>query len=304
MKKLLNKLLFGHSFFKEYPAVSIDGNAIGEKVFLESNGTQSDVSQNHWLLSLEPMIFGVWTDDVPEKHQKATLYFNSKQNETVAVVDLNLTDSISEKEGTLLLFEVQKSKLLYLNSLKTYLIYVLYYKKPKQSFSQFKNLAAAFSYPRKVRLVSFKKGDYFNTFPMDLVGNVPGTNRFVFGLRHSNTALDKIIEEKKIVAAEFPAFLKEEVYLLSKHHLGKPPSIGSLPFKVMATPLYGFPIPETALKYHEIKIIKTLNLGSHMLLLGEAMNSVLVNEKTDTLYHIHFMNHLRQKENNNEYPVV
>ncbi len=295
MKKLINKLLFGHSFFKEFPAVSIDENAINEKVFIEIDETKSDVSKRHWLLSLEPMVFGVWFDkDLPndDKNSNYKLYFKSEQNKTIAVLTLNFKEKISENEGALLLFEVEKSELFYLNSLKTYLIYILYYKKPKQSFTQFKNLAAAFSYPRKVRLVSFKKDDYFNIFPMDLVGNIPNTNKFVFGLRHSNTTLEKIIETEKIVVTEFPSTLKDAVYQLSRHHSDNPPSIESLPFKVIMSKLYDFPIPEAVINYNEIKIIKTLNLGSHMLLLGQISNTVTVNENETNLYHIHFLNYL------------
>ncbi len=307
MKKLLNKLLFGQTFFKEFPAVSIDENSITEKVFLEIDGAKSDVSKKHWLLSLEPMVFGVWFDEyVPNTNNKTDykLSFNSKQNKPVAVLTLKFTELISENKGTLLLFEVDKSKLFYLNSLKTYLIYSLYYKKPSQSFNQFKNLAAAFSYPRKVRLVSFKKDDYFNIFPMDLVGSIPDTNRFVFGLRHTNSTLDKIIKTKKIVAAEFPSTLKDAVYKLSHHHSGNPPNLDSLTFKVIKTKLYEFPIPEIAIKYHEIEIIKTLNLGSHMLLWGEAINTVTGNEKEDNLYHIHFLNYHYQRKNNFQYDLV
>ncbi|QBZ96858.1 hypothetical protein [Flavobacterium sangjuense] len=298
MKKLLNILLFGNTFFKEYPAVSIDENEIKERVFFEVDGKQIDVSQRHWLLSLEPMVFGIWFENVPnfDKKTKGKLYFKSGQNKTLAIVELNLTESITEKEGILLLFTVEESNLFYISPFKTKLIYELYYKKPNLSYILFKNLAAAFSYPRKVRLVSFKKDDYFNIFPMDLAGNIPNTNYFVFGLRHTNNTLDKIIEEKKIVVAEFPSTLKEEIYQLAKHHSGNPPSVDALPFSILETNSYQFPIPESVIQYDEIEILKTLNLGSHMLLFGKTINTIVVNENAANLYHIHFLNHLNQNQ--------
>ncbi|MCF6128465.1 hypothetical protein L1S35_02195 [Flavobacterium sp. AS60] len=298
MKKLLNILLFGNAFFKEYPAVSITENEIKENVFFEVDEKQTDVSQKHWLLSLEPMVFGIWFESAPnfDKKNKGKLYFKSGQNKTLAIVELNLTEIITEKEGILLLFTVEESELFYISPFKTKLIYGLYYKKPKLSFNLFKNLTAAFSFPRKVRLVSFKKDDYFNIFPMDLVGNIPGTNHFVFGLRHTNNTLDKIIEEKKIVAAEFPSSLKEEIYQLAKHHSGNPQGIDALPFSILETNLYQFPIPESVIQYDEIEILKTLNLGSHMLLFGKTINTIVVNENTANLYHIHFLTHLNQNQ--------
>ncbi|MCF6131633.1 flavin reductase family protein [Flavobacterium wongokense] len=302
MRKLLNMILFGQSFFKEFPAVALDANSMTDKVLFEINGKQFDVSQTQWLLSLEPMVFGIWSDNDLgiDKESNCQLHFHSKENIRVAVLELKFTDSISEKEGMLFLFEVQHSEVFYCSSFKMRLIYNLYYKRPGQSFSQFNKLAAAFSYPRKVRLISFKKEGYFNIFPMDLAGSVPETDWFVFGLRHSNKTLERIIEEGKIAASEFPASLKEEIYALSKHHSGNPPELDSLPFDLKPTQEFEFPIPEAAIKYHEIEIKKTLNLGSHMLLWGKAINTVTVNEEKPNLYHIHFLNYL----NNPEYSLV
>lgn len=307
MKKLIHKLLIGNAIFKEFPAISIDENAINEKVFIEIDNTKIEVSKSHWLLSLEPMVFGVWlSKDNPtiDKKTKCTLYFNSKRNETVAVLRLIFTNSIKENEGKLYLFEVKKSSLFYFNLFKIWLIYEIYYRKPKQSFLQFKNLVTAFSYPRKVRLVSFKQDKYINLFPMDLIGDIPDNNRFVFGLRHFNATLGKIIEEKKIVVIEFPYFLKDVIYKLSDHHSSNSVNIDELPFKAVSSELFGFPVPEWTINYKEIKIKKTLNLGSHMLLWGESMNDFVVNENENSLFHIHFVNYLYQKDTNFEYNLV
>lgn len=297
MKKLLNILLFGNTFFKEYPTLSINEKEIKETVLFEVDGKQTDVSRYHWLLSLEPMIFGIWFEDIPRfaKKSPCKLYFKSGENKTIAQVELSPTESITDEKGSLSLFEVAKSELFHVSPFKVKLIYEWYYKKSNRSFNQFKNLAAAFSYPRKVRLVSFKKDDYFNIFPMDLVGRIPNTNRFVFGLRHSNTTLDKITKEKKLVAVEFPSYLKEAIYQLARHHSGNPPDVATLPFSVIETKIYQFPIPDATLHYHEIEILKTLNLGSHRLLFGQSINSVALNENAENLYHIHFLTHLDSK---------
>lgn len=290
MKKLLNILLFGSTNFKEFPAVSINDNLIDESVLLEIGENQSDVSDTHWLLSLEPMVFGIWFENETNfEPVNGKLYFRSKENQIRAIVDLNFIESISEKEGTLLLAQVENTEVLHSSLFKLKLIYNLHYKRPNVSFNQFKNLLAAFSYPRKVRLVSFRNEDYFNIFPMDLVGEIPNTKRFAFGLRHSNGALSKILEAKKIVAAGFPSKFKDDVYELGKHHSGNPPTIDALPFKVNETNLHQFPIPEWVTKYNEIEIVKTIDLGSHMLLWGETGQAVEVNGNNDNLYHIHFL---------------
>jgi hypothetical protein len=297
MKGLLNILLFGNSFFREFPAISISENAIDEMVVLEESGSkQSDVSKTHWLLSLEPMVFGIWfeANSNGQKKSNCKLHFK-KADKVLAILKLNFINTITEKEGSLLLFEVSKSEIFYASHFKAKLVYWLYYKKEKLSFGQFRNLAAAFSYPRKVRLVSFKKEDYFNIFPMDLVGEIAGTNRFVFGLRHTNSTLGKIIENKKIAVTEFPAQFKNEIYQLAKHHSDNPLNIEALPFTVKQTALYKFPIPGFAIKYHEIEVMETQNLGSHMLLWGKAVNSVSMDENEENLYHVHYLAYLDQE---------
>ena len=135
---------------------------------------------------------------------------------------------------------------------------------------------------------------------MDLIGEVPETNLFFFGLRHSNSTLKKIVEERKIVATELPFSLKDSVYQLSHHHSSKSPSLDSLPFQIFMTELYGFPIPKSATKYHEIEVVKHLNLGSHMLFWGQTINSVTVNKEATDLYHIHYLNYL----NNSPYHLA
>lgn len=294
MKRILRNLLIGSSEFHEYPAVSMNGNSITETVALEIDGRKSDVSHNHWLLSLEPMVFGIWLADefpVIQKQKKGCLYFNSQKNKMVAKVHLILANGIEGKEGTLFLFEVKKATVFHFSQLKIRLIYEAFYRKPNHSFTQFQNLASAFSYPRKVRVISFKEDNYFNIFPMDLVGDM-GNGRLVFGLRHTNITLNKIIRAKKLVVAEVPFFAKDGIYTLSHHHSSRPPDEKALPFKVITSELFRFPVPEWAIGYQEIEIEKTIDLGSHCLLWGKSITKVELDKKGDNLFHIHFLNYL------------
>src|SRR6185436_18484528 len=96
------------------------------------------------------------------------------------------------------------SKIYHVNFFKTFLLFFKYYKKPKYSFGKYKSLIAAYSYPRRVRIISFKQDDYFNIFPMDLLGEIPQSGKYIFGLRHTNVALAKIIHARKMVVSEVP----------------------------------------------------------------------------------------------------
>ena len=162
----------------------------------------------------------------------------------------------------------------------------------------------AYSYPRKVRIISFKEGDYFNIFPMDLLAPIPGTNRFVFGLRHTNLTLSKIIETGKIVVSEVSYELKEDIYKLGKHHSSAPPSLESLPFATTPSKNLAFPVPGPASSYKEIRITKTIDQGSHMLMWGETLYEEKSSVPFPGFYHIHFLLFLHQERNKRHYKLA
>ncbi|MFI5155564.1 MAG: hypothetical protein ACHQEM_05240, partial [Chitinophagales bacterium] len=279
-----------------------------------SGSKRIEVSQNHWLLCLDPIIIGVWMnklDDIISSSNKNDfeIYFKeistgALSSKDIAMMNLTLSAKIEEEGGTLYLLKCSKARIFHVLYWKAWLIYQRYYKKPGFSFTRLKEFAAAYSYPRKVRLVSFALDDYYNIFPMDLLGEIPGTNKYVFGLRHTNIALSKMIESRKLVVSEVSSLFKETIYLLGKHHASLPPPINALPFKVFRAEKLGFYIPEWVESYKEVKILKTLNLGSHMLMLGEWEKENKLTDTADHLFHIHFLLYLRKEMKKKNYPLV
>ena len=75
---------------------------------------------------------------------------------------------------------------------------------------------------------------------MDLLGNVNGSKRFVFGLRHTNVSLSRIIETGKLVVSEVSFNHKNTILELGKHHSSKPPSLDSLTFDLVPSKNFGF----------------------------------------------------------------
>src|SRR4030095_10468657 len=131
------------------------------------------------------------------------------KRKSVAVLTLIFFDLIEEENGILLLLKVQSSKIYHLNLIKTYLLFSRYYKKNGLTFSKFKSFVAAYSYPRQIRIVSFRQDDYYNIFPIDLLGPIEQSERFVFGLRHSNLALSGIIKTGKLAVSQVPFQFKD-----------------------------------------------------------------------------------------------
>ena len=77
--------------------------------------------------------------------------------EHLALLNLEYFSSLEEQEGTLLLLKLNKVSIHHIGFIKTRLLYYKYYKKPEQSLYQLKSYSAAYSYPRRVRLVSFRR---------------------------------------------------------------------------------------------------------------------------------------------------
>lgn len=106
------------------------------------------------------------------------------------------------------------------------------------------------------------------------------------------------------MVSEVPFIYKDVIYKLGKHHGSSPPSLESLPFETKCSESFRFPVPDWADSYKEIKILKTINLGTHMLLWGEIKNEKELKESTGNLYHIHFFQYYHQKLKRMGYPLV
>jgi hypothetical protein len=309
MKKFLRNILFGVLPVTEYSTITVP-DGINEKLSLEAGNKTIDISTIHWLLCLEPVVFGIWLsrkDDIISfsKKPEYRMHFKASENESdpVASVRLDFFNQLEESEGTLILLRLREASIHHINFIRNRLIFYRYYKKPEQSFLKLKSFSAAYSYPRRVRLISYRDGTWFNIFPMDLVGDIPESQRYVFGLRHTNTTLARIIEAKKLVVSEIPYEYKEIIYRLGKQHRQQ---LGGtvLPFDLIHTDSFDFPVPEWVNSYKEIRIVNTMNLGSHMLLWGEEVNEKFLSRPSGHLFHIHFLHYLHLVSKGRPYPLV
>jgi len=76
----------------------------------------------------------------------------------------------------------------------------------------------------------------------------------------------------------------------------------ALPFNTMQTEKFNFFIPEWVESYKEINVLRTINLGSHMLLWGEPVHEKVLKPASAHLFHIPFLLYLYQKRKKIEYP--
>jgi hypothetical protein len=311
------KLLTGESVIRDFVTVGA-GDRLREKVYLEADGQVWDVSGNQWLLGLDPRVVGVWVGSgVAEDlggRLSYTLYVRDAEPEeggvardselerevarnALGVMKLEYADRIVEDNGTLFLFRVKSTVIHHIGSLRTWLLYQKFYRKPGVTYERLKAVAAAYTYPRRVRIISFRFEDDNNyIFPMDLLADIRSAGRYLLGMRHSNQVLKRIMEVRQIVVAEAPAEYKQLIYQLGRNHSSSPPPLDQLPFGVVATRQWGYYLPEWVESYKEMRIGNTQDLGSHMLLCAKWDEEVILRPATPRLHHIHFLYFLHQKE--------
>jgi hypothetical protein len=302
---LYGKMLTGESVIREFVTVGA-GDRLREKAFLTVDGRSWDVTGNQWLLGLDPRVVGIWmaTEDLGGGISYQ-LDIRDEEGEVLGVMQLDYIDRMIENSGTLFLFKVQSTVIHHIDPWRARLLYQKFYKKPGVSYERLKAVAAAYSYPRRVRVISFRFGaDCHYIFPMDLLGDIRPAQRYLLGMRHSNQVLKRIMEVGQIVVAEAPAGYKKLLYGLGRNHSAAPPPIHELPFGVVATRRFGYCLPNWVESYKEITIDKTRDLGSHMLLCGKWDEEVILKPATPRLHHIHFLYFLHARGGRLGYPVV
>ena len=320
IKKLLSaslrRLLVGRTEVREFSTVGI-GDTVGEKVYLQAEKLLIDVTTNQWMLGLEPLTFGVWIEDAShrtmlEQSKSFTAYFRRSEpvrdevaKGALAIAELVYFDRIEDSRGTLFLLQISNSHIHHVDGWRARLIYQRFYRKPNWTFEKLKAVVTAYSYPRRVRVISFQDGPEYNyIFPMDLLGDIRQSGRYLLGMRHSNQVLKRIVDVKKIVISEFPAEYKPVIYKLGRNHSASPPPLSELPFGVLQTQQFGFFVPEWVESYKEVEVRRILDIGSHMLLFGEWKEDVVLRPSTPRLHHIHFLHFLQQKRRGEAYPLV
>lgn len=309
--KWYGKLLTGERVIRDFVTVGAD-DRLREKAYLVADGRIWDVSGNQWLLGLDPRIIGIWVGAEDLGGRMAyTMYVHAETPEgsvtegALGEMALEYSDRIVHSDGILFLFRIRATVIRHIRSWRAWLLYRKFYRKPGVTYERLKAVASAYTYPRRVRIISFSfDANIHYIFPMDLLADIRTARRYLLGMRHSNQVLQKIMEVKQIVVAEAPAEFKPLIYQLGRNHSASPPPIDQLPFGVVATREFGYYLPDWVESYKEIRLDKTLDLGSHMLLCGEWAEEVVLRPATRQLHHIHFLYYLHQKGGQLPYPVI
>jgi len=287
----LKKLIYGDLKVSAFVVTRLFDHEIKERVSLKAGTSEIDITKRHGMICLDPFCVAVWL--TPEQAAQLDLsnvnIFFKKGKSLKAKLSLSLAESIKEANTVLLLYKARQAQNYHLNFFTRFVTLFRFLKNKTSTYQQRKFIAALYSYPRKIIVVSYKEDGYCNIFPMDIQGHIPDSNLYILGLRTTNLTLGKIIATKKIVISDTNNADIKTIYSLGKHGSSAPPPLESLPFKTSNSELFGFPVPDFSSGYKEVEIIQHRELGYHMLLLGKIVNVKETLPEPSQLYHVHIL---------------
>jgi flavin reductase (DIM6/NTAB) family NADH-FMN oxidoreductase RutF len=131
-------------------------------------------------------------------------------------------------------------------------------------FPDLKALNVFYMMPRPVYLTSVVHAGRDNIFPMDLVGPL-GEDLFLLALRRTSPSIELMRAGGRIVLSGMPARFKDVVYRLAVHHKKLSVDWDALELAIRPSPRFGFPVPAEALDWRELRVLKSEEIGSHVL---------------------------------------
>lgn len=279
----------------QFACVRIATGQVMERMILKNGKREFDITNRNSIVCQTPMHIAV-----SFRHDQSISFDSDhfevsviKGNQTLSTTKLTLVHEIKADLASIFLFKTLDGNCYQSNTLFQNLMFRRFKNPHKHTHLEKRIQAALYSYPRNIIVVSFKDQEYYNIFPMDFQCYLPDDDLHIFGLRTTNITLEKILSEKKMVVSDPSAADIKTIYFLGSHNSKIPPRIEDLPFGIIESGQFKFPVPDFASSYKEIEIITNQLLGSHMFFVGRVINKKEIREKTPSLCHLHFFQYLR-----------
>ncbi|HEX2608809.1 MAG TPA: hypothetical protein VHK91_15605, partial [Flavisolibacter sp.] len=169
MKTFLKQIISNRKISREFYGIIDYQENIGERLYLKLS-FPIDISHSHCIINQTPFKILIWgfPNGSLESGTVIPFHVNVSDNR-VAKGKLCVKDILIIDGSTFLIAEVTDTQYLRSTELEQQLFYY-FLQKGKLSQREKKGYAVLYSYPRKVILVAFEDGDYYNLFPMDFQG--------------------------------------------------------------------------------------------------------------------------------------
>jgi flavin reductase (DIM6/NTAB) family NADH-FMN oxidoreductase RutF len=125
--------------------------------------------------------------------------------------------------------------------------------------------------PRPVVLVSVRHEHEGNVFPMNLMGPI-GEGKFAFALNSTRHAAPIVVKARRAAISNVPLPEAQLAKALGRNHLKASIDLSDLPFASWPSPVFGFPVPDFAVRVRELEIESSERLGSHTLFIARLVH--------------------------------
>jgi hypothetical protein len=291
LKSIVRRLIFRGLKPQKFYAVRLADSAVREQAFLVGGKEDLDITGRHCIVCHAPFFMAVFIQGKEAdwlKNGKFSVQIRDwKQIVSEVRVSLDRTSKVGD--AFVAIFEISKARCFQIGPLYQYFLmkrYFLY--KKKDTLLQGKTYGALYSFPRKVIAVCYREEDYYNLFPMDFQCYVASADIYILGLRTTNITLQKMIRSGRVVIADTSSVDPDTIYFLGRNHSANPPAVTDLPFEVITSERFGFPVPAFSSSYREVQLIENFPLGTHMFMIGKVTNTVQLRASGASLHHIHF----------------
>src|SRR5580658_3631243 len=166
MKAFIKKILFKGISQKPFFGVRIFNGRIEEKVFLEDGVFELDVSLRHNIVCENPFCVAIWISELnltSFRSDRLKLKI-VKGRKVMSLVKIKLIKKLEQDNGVILIVQIKNVRCFQLDLLHQFILIVFFFSKKRHTYKEAKIYGAAYSYPRKVIVASFRDEEYFNIF--------------------------------------------------------------------------------------------------------------------------------------------
>lgn len=145
----------------------------------------------------------------------------------------------------------------------------------------------AYAVPRVISVASVMENGLINLFPNDLHGQL-GTTLYANSLRIGGVATQQVERIRKLVLSEMDIRSYREVYSLGKNHMSELKDPSAFKLAPGRSKLFQWPLPEGAIRYRELLLIDSIDIGIHRIHFYEIKTDEMIQlESEGVLAHIH-----------------
>jgi len=262
-----------------YGAVGLHDPQDVVEVWLHGHGEPADVTPNNVVAALRPFTIGIMFENerLPSPVQQGLKLQMQERSggRLLGVIHLRQASVIPLQQHSLCLFETPDfesyaapAPSLRLHDFLTRRRAAATLRRNPHNFQMtHTDLGCSFVFymcPRPVVLVTVGHGGKGNMFPMDLIGPTDSP-WYTMALRKTSPAVELMKGSGRMALASIPLSYRNVVYRLGRHHLQPSIDLSALPFRTTASPLWGLPVFEDALRLREVRVKEFHDVGSHVL---------------------------------------